>query len=299
MRQVLKWLGIGLSILFGVLVVALASTALLGSSKLDRRYAIEPEAVAVPMDALSIERGQYLAAVSCAGCHGDDMGGAPFFQDAAMGSIPAPNLTTGTGGAAATYRDADFVRAIRHGVGPDGRALAIMPAQAFWHYSDEDLGAIIAWLRSAPPVDNDPGERSINLLPRLLIGIGAMKILAAESIDHAAARPTPTTPQAGAAYGEYLVNTNDCRQCHGTLLAGGQSSEPGAPPGPGLLGKGGAADWTSTEFIAAMRSGVTPDGRTLDARFMPWEDYGRMTDDDLAALHLYLQSLPATEEGSQ
>ena len=165
MRQVLKWLGIGLGILVGVLVVAVASAVLRGNSKLDQRYTIEPEAVNIPADATSIERGQYLAAVSCAGCHGDDLGGAPFFQDPAMGSIPAPNLTTGVGGAASTYSDADFVRSIRHGVGPDGKALAIMPAQAFWHYSDEDLGAIIAWLRNAPPVANDPGERSINFLP--------------------------------------------------------------------------------------------------------------------------------------
>ncbi len=299
MRQVLKWLGIGLGILLGVFVVALASAALLGNSKLDRQYAIEPEAVSIPANATSISRGQYLAAVSCAGCHGDDLGGAPFFQDPAMGSIPAPNLTTGTGGAAATYSDADLVRAIRHGVGPDGKALAIMPAQAFWHYSDEDLGAIIAWLRHAPPVNNDLGERSLNLLPRLLIGVGAMRILAAEDIDHTAARPAATTPQVGAAYGEYLVNTNDCRQCHGALLTGGQSSEPGAPPGPNLLGEGGAARWTAAEFVTAMRTGITPDGRSLDASFMPWEDYGRMTDDDLTALHLYLQSLPAAGDASQ
>ena len=299
MRQVLKWLGIGLGILVGVLVVAVASAVLRGNSKLDQRYTIEPEAVNIPADAASIDRGQYLAAVSCAGCHGDDLGGAPFFQDPAMGRIPAPNLTAGAGGAAASFSDADFVRAIRHGVGPDGKALAIMPAQAFWHYSDEDLGAIIAWLRNAPPVANDPGERAINLLPRLLIGIDAMKILAAESIDHMAARPTPATPQVDAGYGKYLVNTNDCRQCHGALLTGGQSSEPGAPPGPGLLGEGGAAAWTAAEFVTAMRDGVTPDGRPLDARFMPWEDYGRMTDDDLTALHLYLQSLPATGNASQ
>lgn len=299
MRQVLKWIGIALGVILGILVVGVASAAIIGNSRLNQRYDIAPETIPIPTDAAAIARGQYLVAVSCAGCHGENLGGAPFFQDPAMGSIPAPNLTSGAGGVGATFSDADFVRAIRHGVDSDGRSLAIMPAQAFWHFSDADLGAIIAYLRSAPPVANAPGERTINLLPQILIGAGMMNILAAETIDHNAVRPAAMAQQVDAAYGEYLANTNDCRQCHGAQLSGGRSSEPGAPPGPDLTPGGELSSWTRADFIAAMRSGMTPDGRTLNPQFMPWEDFGRMTDDDLAALFLYLQTLPAKQSAAE
>jgi mono/diheme cytochrome c family protein len=221
------------------------------------------------------------------------LGGTPFFADPALGDIPAPNLTTGSGGIGAAYSDADLVRAIRHGIDTEGKPLMIMPSSAFWHYSDEDLGAIIAYLRSVPPVDSDPGEKNLKLMGRILVGAGALDVLAAEHIDHSGPCPAGTTPQVNAAYGEYLANTNDCRSCHGPDLAGGQSSEPGAPPAPSLTPGGDLASWSTTDFFTTMRSGVTPSGRQLDPAFMPWEDYGRMTDDDLTALFLYLQSLPA------
>lgn len=69
--------------------------------------------------------------------------------------LPAPNLTAGKGGIGATYTDADWERAIRHGIGGDNRVLAIMPSNYFSHYSDADLAAVIAYLKTFPPVDSD------------------------------------------------------------------------------------------------------------------------------------------------
>jgi hypothetical protein len=73
-------------------------------------------------------------------------------------TLAIPNLTTGAGGVGDTNTDEDWVRAIRHGVGHDGRGLALMPSAVFYYLSDEDLGALIAYLKSLPPVDNEmPG----------------------------------------------------------------------------------------------------------------------------------------------
>ena len=92
-----------------------------------------------------------------------------------------------------------------------------------------------------------------------------------------------------------MMDTRDCRACHGAALAGGKSSEPGAPPSPDLTPGGVLAIWSASDFIETMRTGTTPYGRQLDPKFMPYQEYGRMTDEDLTAIFLYLQSLPATE----
>lgn len=293
MKRVLKSIGIGFAGLLGLLVVAVVVLSLLGGRKLNQEFVVAPDPVTVESDTAVLERGQYLVSVSCAGCHGDDLGGTAFFEDPALGNIPAPNLTSGQGGAVAAYSEADFVRAIRHGVTPDGKPIMIMPATAFWHLSDADLGAIIAYVQSAPQVDNDPGDKELGLLGRVLVGAGALDVLAAEHIDHTVPRPAAPAQQVDATYGEYLTNVSDCRNCHGTALTGGQPPEPGAPPAPSLTTGSELADWTSDEFIATIRTGTTPDGRSVNPAFMPWPEYGRMTDEDLTALFLYLQTLPS------
>jgi len=288
MRRVLKWIGIGLVGVLSILIVIAGTLAITGNGKLNKPYDIQPEPVKVTRQKADVERGEYLASISCIGCHGDDLSGDSLFSDPALGSIYASNLTTGSGGISGTYSDADLVRAIRHGVDNEGKALAIMPSRAYWHYSDEDLGAIVSYIRSVPSVDSDPGEREIKFLGKVLIGAGVLNFFAAEAIDHDAPRTTAAT--GGSSYGEYLVNTNDCRQCHGMDLSGGQPGEPGAPAGPDLAI---VSSWSRDEFVTAIRTGATPDGRQLDPAYMPWKEFGRMSNGDLAALYEYLSS-PST-----
>jgi mono/diheme cytochrome c family protein len=289
MRRVLKWIGIVLGGLLSLLVIIVAVLAIFGGSKLNKQYDVQPEPVAILEETAVLERGEYLVSVSCAGCHGENLGGTAFFDDPVLGSIPAPNLTAGEGGLGATYSNADFVRAIRHGLDNEGKPLMVMPSAAFWHYSDDDLGAIIAYVQSVPPVDNSLGAKTLKPVGRILLGVGVLDVLSAENIDHTASRPAVPEHGVSALYGEYLINTNDCRVCHGADLAGGHSGEPGAPPGPDLVS---VSAWSDEDFLNAMRIGVTPDGRHLNPAFMPWQEYGRMTDDDLAAIYLYLQAAP-------
>ncbi|MEZ4658159.1 MAG: hypothetical protein R2911_11345 [Caldilineaceae bacterium] len=75
------------------------------------------KAVEVPTDAAAIVTGQRLAAISsCIECHGADLSGTVFVDEAPIGYIPAPNLTSGQGGIGGIYTDADWEGAIRHGV---------------------------------------------------------------------------------------------------------------------------------------------------------------------------------------
>jgi mono/diheme cytochrome c family protein len=88
-------------------------------------------------------------------------------------------------------------------------------------------------------------------------------------------------------YGEYIFSYQDCRDCHGEDLRGGVECQL-APVGPNLMA---AISWTSDQFISAMRTGTTPSGKLMEAP-LPWQAIGRMDDEELSAMHLYLQSLP-------
>jgi hypothetical protein len=101
----------------------------------------------------------------------------------------------------------------------------------------------------------------------------------------------PAAPEIGVTveYGEYLTHIALCRDCHGKDLTGGASMGP--PPGPNLTPSGDLGAWTEQDFINTIRQGITPGGEILDRDEMPWDYYTRMTDDELRAIWLYLQTL--------
>ncbi|MCL5950963.1 MAG: c-type cytochrome [Chloroflexi bacterium] len=205
------------------------------------------------------------------------------FEDPSLGHIDAPNLTPGKGGIGKDYTDADWVRSLRHGVGPDGKPLLVMPSADFYNLSDQDLGDIIAALKSLPPVDKEMQDPALTPLGQVLLSAGAFgDIIDAERIDHNGPRPTPVAPGATAAYGDYLVRTVGCRTCHGANLSGGKDPDPKAPPAPNLTQSGDLRNWSEADFLTA--------ARTRKSEFMPWKDLSRMTDDELKVIWLYLQS---------
>ena len=295
-KKWLKWIGIILGGLVGLLVLAAVVIFVLGTNKLNKQYQISPEAVAVPSDAAAIQRGEHLATIFlCADCHTANLGGQVFYTVPGMLTIPTPNLTAGAGGVGAGFSDADWVRAIRHGVRPDGRALFIMPSAAFHNLSDEDLGEVIAYVKSRPPVDNPMPERRVELMGRLMMGVGMFPPFAADQIDHTSASPAAPAPGVTADYGQYL--THVCTECHGAQLNGAPFGPPGQEvPTPNLTPGGELAGWTEQGFIDTMRTGVTPSGGQLSEE-MPWKYFGQMSDDELKAVWMYLQSLPAMAQG--
>jgi mono/diheme cytochrome c family protein len=296
LKKVLKWIGIITGGLVGLLVVVLVVLYIIGTAKVNKTYDVPVETISIPTDAAALERGEHLATILiCTRCHVENMAGKVDFAIPGMLTIPTPNLTTGTGGVGSFYTDADWVRAIRHGVGHDGRALFIMPSKSYYYLGDEDLGAIIAYLKSLPPVDNELPERRIELLGRLMDGAGMFPPDAVEQIDHTGPRPTAPEPGVTVAYGEYLART--CTECHGANLNGIPFGPPGEEvPSPNLTPGGKLAAWSEEDFFSTIRTGVTPEGHQLNID-MPWMYYARMSDEELRALWLYLQSLPALAQG--
>ena len=190
------------------------------------------------------------------------------------------------------YADADWVRAIRHGVGNDGKPLVIMPSQYFNKFSDQDLGDIVAYLKSLPPVDNDQAKTKLKILGRIITLLDS-EILPASMIDHEAPRPASPAKGVTKEYGEYLATV--CMACHGKHLSGGPLPGEGgdAPVAPNLTHLA-VSDWSEADFDKAVRTGVTP-FRKLDQEFMPWETLANLTDDEVTALWLYVSSLEPRE----
>ncbi len=211
-------------------------------------------------------------------------------DDPVFGRLVGRNLTSGKGGIGGSRSDLDYVRAIRHGVGTDGKSLMIMPAESFYYFSDADLGAIIGYLKSLPPVDNELPQTSLGPLGRIFLALG-VPFLVADEIDHASPRPVSPDPGVTVQYGRYLGRS--CTFCHGDDLSGEGADAPTAIVPPNITRGGRVGGWSEADFFTTMRTGVTPRGHNMDPDEMPWKSIGRLTDDELKALWTYVASVPA------
>jgi cytochrome c553 len=303
MKRLVKWVARIAIVLLGLVALAAATVFALSQARLTRTFAVPVENVLIPTEPAAISRGHHLAIISgCIDCHGQNLAGRVFFESAMIGRFVAPNITGGKGGTGVRFTDQDWVRAIRHGVRPDGKPLLVMPSKQFYALSDADLGALIAYLKTIPAVDNELPASAVSPMGRvLMLTIKDLPLLAAERIDHHAARPPAPVAGVTVEYGKYLAVR--CTGCHGEALTGGKipGTPPDWPPALNLTPYPGSAvaQWSEAQFIDTLRTGVTPRGNELDTRYMPWKVLGQMTDDEMKAVWLYLRSLPPTEYGSR
>ncbi|MDO8366093.1 MAG: c-type cytochrome [Saprospiraceae bacterium] len=292
MKKILKWIGGILALLllvFAGTAFYLRSTA---QNRLAKKYDVQPKAMVIPSDSASVAAGEKWAAALCSNCHGENMAGTEFFSTPDLGFIHAPNLTPGD--VCKSYSDLDWDRAIRHGVGKDGNPLLIMPSKDYQYMSDEHAGQIIAYLKTLPAVAQTWESPKTTFLCDVLFQIGAFgNALNAETIDHA--KPSHYAPVRGAtaAYGDYLVKISGCRSCHGPQLNGGKDPNPEAPMGPNLSPGGNLPSWGAEGFLITMHTGITPLGKELNNKFMPWKEIGKFDEDQLQAIYAYLMAQPS------
>jgi mono/diheme cytochrome c family protein len=288
-RRLPFWMGL-------LLCIIVAFFWRISQSRRHRTFHPPNDHIAIPTDQASMARGKHLveAVAVCTICHGLNLGGKLAFADSFLGRGYTSNLTAGMGGVGRTYTNAHWIRSIRYGVRADGHGIPFMPSDYFNAISDADLGAIIAYLETLPPVDNERTHVEINPLARLLIDLGVFgDLVRASKIDFYAPRPKPPKCE-----GEYLVQVGGCTFCHGPHLKGGQGPEPGAPPGTDLTAQGPLAHWSFSDFAKTMRNGVDPRGHAINPKFMPWLAYRNMTDAELDAIWLYLRSLPGSDKST-
>jgi mono/diheme cytochrome c family protein len=306
-RKVLRGLGAIL------LVVLLAGAVFVGTRQhltFDGPY----PAVTASRDSAVIERGHYIvrALAPCASCHGDPGQRAALAQGAEVplsggymfdippGKVYTRNLTPDPETGLGNVEDKAIARALRYGVGHDGRAL--LPFMEMQGLSDDDLVAVVSYLRSQAPVKNPVPPHSFNLLGKVVKATALAKPVGPSS-------PPPAQAPHGASVetGRYLAESVSlCWACHtersqmtGALTGprfGGATGflEPDDPghswsppnitsdPETGRLGK-----LSEDQFVERFRQ-----GRILPGSPMPWQAFSRMADEDLRAIYRYLMTVP-------
>ncbi|MGB0132325.1 c-type cytochrome [Dokdonella sp.] len=297
MRRLFKWTGRLLMGLIVLVVVAFAAVYGLSEQRMARQYAFAPEVPPVPNDIGAIERGAHVAAIrGCMDCHGSDLGGASVIDDPMFARLSGPNLTSGS--SVGILDDIDLVRAIRHGVARNGRSLLLMPSGELVGLSDQDMGDLLAYLHAMPAVERTLPENRLGPVARLLLVAGKVPLLSAEHVPHDS-KPAQPIPGRTPEYGAYLATA--CQGCHGKSFSGGHI--PGTPPNwPDASsltpGPEGLANWSEADLKKALREGVARDGRLLQADYMPISVTKHLTDEEIAAIHAFLRSVPARETGN-
>jgi mono/diheme cytochrome c family protein len=289
--RVLGWSVAGLLAVLGLLALGVM---LLSQRKVERTLDIKVAPVAYVDTAEAIARGKYLfESRGCAECHGTDGAGRVFIDNDPSMRARSPNITRGPGSVVARYTEVDWVRAIRHGVKPDGRPIMIMPSEDYNRLTDADLAALVAYTRRLPPATGTAAEFTLPFMFKAMYVVGVVTD-APERIDHSLPPAQPVAEQVNAAHGAYVANM--CLGCHGARLTGGKI--PGGPPDWPA-----AADLTPAsavmksydsvdKFKSMLRTGKAPDGHALQV--MPFPTLKQLNDTDVEALYLYLKSLPAS-----
>ena len=312
------------AVVIGLIVLAGILFAVYVARTWDRTYDAPIPQVQISTDPAVLARGEYLVygPAHCVECHGSSFdslerlangeqvplsGGLPIPMGP-LGVVYSANLTpdpeTGTG----RYSDAHIARMMRWAVKPDGRA-TIEPMMPFGNMAEDDLVAVISFLRSQKPVRNAVPQAEWTPMGKVVRTVASTFKPRTEINPPATAPPPGATTERGEYLARYVAN---CVGCHtprdqtsfeaiGPEFSGGMEMEPAPMPG---------ADptmWFKTPNITpAKDSALTkfPDRETFIARFqkggrqhagslMPWESFARMTNEDLGAIYEFLHSLPA------
>lgn len=271
----MRWILRGLAVLAG-LVVLFVAIVFGGSQWVIRRgHAVPETAIAVPKDAASVAEGGRLAKiVMCRDCHAANGEGRLLFSDPMFGTVAPPPLAE----MAAKLSDAELARLIRHGVKADGSTTFIMPSHSLGHISDDDLGKIIAWIRTLKPGPQDSKARtSFGPIGRFLVLTGKLPPMA-----NPANVSTPTRP---ADVGRYYAATA-CLACHKLHQDG--VMEDGTTKVPALAPM--AASYDPVAFRELMRTGRGMSRADLGLMsVVARAGFSAFTDAEIAAVQAYLK----------
>ena len=279
MAKALRWAAYTFASVFGLILIAVAAVWLVSSAKLNARAEGKPEHLVQPSAAQRSDIEREARTLGCFSCHGEGLRGNKMFDEPIIGTVWAPNLTL----VAAQATDQQLARAIRQGIGVDGRSLFVMPSEAFQHLPDQEVSALIALIRSLPRTGTLTPKNSFGPMGRLGVVMGKFKTAPQLVSEYAVQEPVPV----GAEFegGRQLAITR-CSACHAADLTG-KEVKPGETS-PDLT-IAGAYDLVA--FKKLMRSGVPAGGQKIPmmgptAR----SDLSHMTDPEIEAVFAYLQA---------
>jgi mono/diheme cytochrome c family protein len=303
--------------LFVVVAVVVAGFAVFVASRQNLKFEAPEPAIVASTDSAVIARGHYIVrdVAPCAACHGDPAARDAYVAGADVplsggfewnippGRIRARNITPDPETGLGRVSDGRIARALRHGVGHDGRAL--LPFMEMQGLSDEDLLAVVSYLRTQAPVRNDVPWHSYTVLGKVV-----KATVLANPVGPRSTPPAVSPRGATVENGRYLAAAvATCQGCHtrrnlatGDLIGpefsgtdrftdDADPSRVWAPPNLTPDPKTGVtARVTEDQFVARFRA-----GRILPGSPMPWQAYSRMSEEDLRAIYRFLRTLPPHE----
>jgi mono/diheme cytochrome c family protein len=305
-RKVLKWTG-------GVLLFVIIALAITVQARQDLTYEAPYPAIAASTDSAIIARGKHLvfSSAHCINCHNNKnpdsllaagsevalTGGVAFRLP--VGVIYSKNITPDVETGIGKYTDEEIARSLRYGVKPGGRP--VFDFMPFHNMSDEDLTAVISYLRAQKPVRNEVPENELNVMGKL---VNAFMV---KPVGPDGDVPKKVTKDSTAAYGKYIaISVAECNGCHtkrdlagkfiGEPFAGGNEIEGYMTPNLTPDSTGRIFKWTKEDFIKRFRTGSIIPGSP-----MPWNSFARMTDEELTAVYYYLKTVKPvrTREGEK
>lgn len=280
MRKALRWLGYILAAIVLLLLVFAAWVWFASGRVLSRTHEGRAERLAPPSGAQLADAGRQARLQGCTHCHGERLEGAMMFDGQPFATVWAPNLAE----LAPRVSDQQLARAVRQGIGHDGRALFIMPSDQYSRMSDEEVTALIAEIRRTPRSGGPVSPIQWGPIGRIVLAMGQMRPIMTRIEDYRVRQPYDTGP--GEAAGRRLA-ANGCSGCHGPDLTGGLS-ENGGPPPPDLAIAGA---YDLAQFRTLMRTGVPPGGRDLGMmKEVAARNFSSFNDEELGQLHAYLRA---------
>jgi len=311
--------------LLGVIVLIIVGLFIFVQVSWDKKYDWPAPDLKTSTDSAVIAKGKYLVTgpAHCVSCHVSgfadmvaadsgytiDLKGGVRFEMGPIGSLVTRNLTPDKNTGIGRYSDEQIFRMMRHGIRPDGTASMplLMP---FWNMADEDLVAIVSYLRSLPPVDHAVEDAHYTFMGKAVRTFAPTFKPIENPTPPATAPPMAATVERGEYLARYVCN---CVGCHtnrdmmtyeatGPEFAGGMEFEPWpalhkylnvdttlwlrtpniTPDPTGVLQK----FKTKEEFIARFRQ-----GRTIPVSPMDWGPFSRMSEEDITALYMFLNQL--------
>ena len=274
MNPILKWCGIVLGALAGLIVIAIGYVAIASQIMLDKTNPVQTKAFHAPITAEAIARGAHLVTISgCISCHEDNLAGGLISgmpPDVPSSVLYARNLHL----LAKSFSDTDFERAIRHGVRPDGKDVILMPSDIYSNFSDDEVASIIAYLRSLKPLGALTPEPRFGLVIRTLLVLGVLN------------SPENKPPlDLGPRYerGRHL-GLIACAECHMTDFHGAPNNS--FVPAPDLTL---VAGYDRSDFFKLMRTGKAAGNREVGIMSRTARHrFTHLTDDEINAIYDYL-----------
>jgi mono/diheme cytochrome c family protein len=207
-----------------------------------------------------------------------------FFDEPRIARIVAPNIAR----IARAYSPAEFEAVLRHGVRPNGTGVAIMPSQMFANFTDADVGSILAFLKSLTPATDSLPATEVRIMGRIGLATGQFRLVPQEIENARVAGIAAPAAADSVAPGRYMALTT-CTECHGPDLRGGLVGTEAAP------NLAIVKAYSRDQFVHLLRTGEPIGNRTLKTMAeVAQARFTHFTDDELSALHRYLQTLPGT-----